>query len=121
MPKSKGSLGRCGVLGWEVASAEGSLKAGSPSPRAVSIGFVLGTMNPPLYHLGVNVHPTVAPFVLFSPTLVNKGHGSGHPPSRVSWWTEVSGDGPELLLDSPTGSLLRGKARKAGVGGASFC
>lgn len=57
--------------------AEGSLKAGSPSLRAISIGSVLDTMYLPLYHLIVNVYP---PFVLFSPTLDDKGHGLDHPP-----------------------------------------
>lgn len=105
--KYKGSLGRCGVLGWEAVPAEGSLKAGSPSPRPISIGFVLGAMYLPLYHLVVNVYPTEAPFVLFSPSLDDKGHGVDHLPPQGEL---VGRSLCELLLDHPKGSLLEGKS-----------
>lgn len=73
--KHQGILGRRGVLGWEAVTAEESLEADSPSPRAISSGFVPGTLSLLLYHLGADKYPVMALFVLSSSTLDHKGHG----------------------------------------------
>lgn len=90
--KHRGSLGRPGVLGWEAATAEESLEADSPSPRAISTGFVLDTLLPSYFStLGLMDSPSWLPWFCPPPSLITRGMGLCHPPSRVGLLGDVSG------------------------------